>query len=240
MKRTTALLVSIFFLIPAGCSDRESGNPDLPDQQYDSAQISLLNFYTGPGNIVWSFNDSIIEDSHAYGYRIPRKKIRWVKGNTKQKIDVISGSTGELFTTETVSLQPEFGYIGIFTGTPDDQKMAVISQEDALPSPDNCIVCFFNTLSDVGAIDIYIGGTHSSNKKISALPFGVFSNYYEIPASSLSDAVIITPAGVLPGDTENLVDIIGNSSHSSGRIYNDIVARPVNLSSEPTLFIYEQ
>ena len=145
-----------------------------------------------------------------------------------------------MFST-TLTVEKDQSYYSGLVGSSSAGTVVFINNDTTPPTSDNVRIRYLHAYQDIGAVDIYIGGTTADHKKITNLDFAEMSAYIEVSLADVNTMIVCTNTGVAPDEATNLFNIIDDDSHDAGKIYEEALAsQTTDPTSKFSLFITEQ
>jgi hypothetical protein len=221
-------------LLP-GCLE----NPDPTGPDPIQTKFLLYNFLMESYEVYWEIEGTALESSVAYGVSI--------LGSTtleEEEADVVlvvkEAGSDRIIRSETFTAEQYKYYLVSIMGTEKDPHMVFEPMDLSAPSQGLVRLRLLQSATEVGPVDLYIGGSSPDHKVLSGIPFTGVSPYIEAATDELWEAIIITPFAVSPADS-TLLSYEANDVFYPDQVYLGVVGHSTNSpSSALQLILYNQ
>ena len=240
MKKTlkTAFIALIALSTAISCSTDE---PDpAPPIEYETAELSSRNYITS--DLILDFLMDTVKVNSGLSYAFGGKgSFEWAVGDANVQFSIQNASDNSGLFSANINVEKDKSYYSATAGPATAGVVVWAENDKTLPAEGNVRFRLLNAYQDVGAIDLYIGGTTVDHKVITDLNFGVLSAYIEVSHTDISTMIICTNTGVAPDPNTNLLTTLANTAHEANKIYLDAMAsETTDATSKFTLFVTEQ
>jgi hypothetical protein len=225
----------ILLLLLPGCLK----DSDPPEPGPITSNFFIYNFLTEDHNVHWEIKNEIVESALPYGATLLGTVFM---EDMEEDIPVVVKKSGsETILQSKNYLMEQFHLYNLsIVGTEQDPRLLFEPMD--LNAPSTGMIKFRLLLStrEIGAVDVYIGGSAPEHKKISGIYYTDFSEYVESSEEELWESIIITPIDVSPADSTSL-SYTGNSTFFPDQVYLGVLGHVSDSPTAPVvLIIYEQ
>ena len=213
-------------------------DPDPITQNINTYQY-YYNYFVETNEIQWEIDDEIMGAGHSYGY--PAQAIATLD-QSEQEVLIRARNTdnGNLIDSLSYKLMENFTYMVAILGTEDEPHLLCEPMDTRRPTTGVIKVRFMHAAAAMGPVDIYIGGDLPENKILSGTSYTTVSEYLELTEEKLWDAVIVTPADILPGDS-TILSYTANTVFRTGSVYLCTIGHSENsIESSVQMEAYNQ
>jgi hypothetical protein len=190
--------------------------PDPIPDTIDTYQ-SYYNYLLEPYPVQWEIDDEIIGTGHDYG--IPAQAIISLDHAEQELLIQTRDSESGLFLDSLSHTMYENGaYMIAILGTEEEPHLMCEAMDTRPPASGMIKFRFLNAAPVLGLVDIYIGGDLAENKVFSGVEYTSVSEYAEATGENMWEAVIVTPANILPADS-TILSYTANTIFRTGWIY---------------------
>jgi hypothetical protein len=204
MKKIVVLLMGSLLLFP-GCL----GDPDpIPDTI--EARLIFYNNLMEPDKVVWEVDNSETLSGQSYG--LPAEGVAKLEDFSQLvhiKVSTLEG--GIALDSFDYHLDPFRYYMISILGTEEEPYLLCDTIDTGFPTIGLMKMRFLQAAENMGTIDIYVGGGTPEHRILSEIEYSQLSDYVEASQESFWNAIIITPTGILPGDSTILSYTVNNS-----------------------------
>lgn len=225
IKKITVPLLSMFILL-SGCLE----DPDPRPQTIDTYQY-YYNFLTESYGIQWEIDGEIIGSGHPYG--IPAQAVIQLDQSEQEVLFLTRNPDTDLLLDSLSWLLFEHGtYMLAQLGSEEEPHLLCNPMDTRPPTSGMVKFHFMHAAATLDPVDIYIGGDQPEDKVLSGLDYTSVTEYLEKPEDKLWEAVIVTPANVLPTDS-TILSYQVNTIFQTGRIYLCTISHIENSIESP-------
>ncbi len=225
IKKIAAPLLFMFLLL-SGCLK----DPDPLPQTIDTYQY-YYNLLTEAYDIKWEIDGEIIGYDHTYG--VPAVAVIQLDQTQQEVLFETRNSDTDLFLDSLSCLLVENGaYMLALLGSEEEAHLLCKALDTRPPTIGMIKLHFLHAAATLDPVDIYIGGDQPGDKVLSGLDYSSVTEYLESDPENLWEAVIVTPANVLPADS-TILSYRVNTLFESGRIYLCTIAHSENSIESP-------
>ena len=215
MRKLIVLLLGALLLLPS-CLD----DPDIPDPGLE-ARLIFYNNLMEADKVLWEVDQ--VETTTAQSYGIPVEGVAGLEGYSHQaRIKASLLDAGASLDSLDYSLDPFRYYMVSLLGTEQETLLICDSMDTSYPTLGLVKMRFLQASQSMGAVDIYVGGALPEHLKASGVEYGQLSDYVESTHEAFWNAVIVSPADVLPADS-TLLSYSANQSFLPNRTYFGII-----------------
>ncbi len=204
MKKIVVLLMGSLLFFP-GCL----GDPD-PVPETIEARLVFYNNLMEPDKVVWEVDNSVSLSGQSYG--LPAEGVAELE-DYSQLVHIKASSLegGIALDSLDYHLDPFRYYMISILGTEEEPHLICDTMDTAFPTLGLMKMRFLQAAENMGTIDIYVGGGTPEHRILSGIEYSRLSDYVEASQESFWHAIIITPTGILPGDSTILSYTVNNS-----------------------------
>jgi len=238
IKNTLAVLLLLVTII--SCNKDEDPAP-APPLVYEGAALSTRNYITSDLTLDFFIDTARVASGLSYGFG-NKSDFEWVVDAPGVQFSILDATdnTSVLFTTG-IAVEKDALYYAAVVGPENAGSVVFAVNEKTLPAAGNVRMRVLHAYQDVGAIDLYIGGTTPEHKVITDLAFGGLTSYIEVSHTDVSTMIICTETGVLPDPATNLLTTLENTLHEADKIYlNALASDTKEATSTFSLLVTEQ
>jgi hypothetical protein len=249
-KKTTPIsslvIISMLMIIFIfSCSSEEETNneknPIIPDVTIEAATVSFYNFYTDSVNIEWVIEKKSIVTRQEYSKSINNQVITWQMGNSTVLIEVYDSPRSKKIASSNLALNIDQKYFASVVGNRSSGRIVLEKMNISNPGRSSANIRFLNAIPNAGAVDVYIGGTASSQRRVIKLSYRAITSYIEVDIQQLAESIIVTPTGVDPNSSSNIMTLVDADFFEGNKTYTCVLAHEKgNLASEKTIFALEE
>jgi len=239
------LILAFVIIFVFSCSSEEESNqtknPSVPDVTLEAATVSFYNFYTDSVNVEWVIEKKSIVTRQEYGRGRTNQIITWQLGDPTILTEVYESPRREKITSSNLVLVTDEEYFAALVGNRSSGRILLEKMKISNPGPGSVNVRFLNAIPNAGAVDVYIGGTNSSQRSVIKLSFRAATSYFDTEVRQLADSIIVTPTGVEPNDNSNIMTLADTDFFEGNKTYTCVLAYETgDLTSKKTIFALEE
>lgn len=224
----------IIILLPGCLKDSDPPEPG-PIQSH----FMIYNFLTEAYAVQWDINDVTVESAQTYGSSLLGTVFM---ENLEEDIPVVVKESGSetILQSKNFLMEQFHFYILSLVGTGQDPHLLFEPMDLSAPSTGMIKFRLLLSTRELGAVDVYIGGSLAEHKKISGIHYTDFSEFVEASEEELWESILITPVDVSPSDS-TILSFTGNSTFFPDQVYLGVLGHVSGSPSAPVeLIIYEQ
>jgi hypothetical protein len=237
IKNTLAVLLLLVTII--SCSKDEDPVPT-PPLVYEGAELSTRNYITSDLTLDFFIDTTQVASGLGYGFG-DKSAFEWVVDAPGVQFSILDASDKSSLFSAGIGVEKDATYYAAVVGPAAAGAVVLAENDKTLPQDGNVRMRILHAYQDIGAIDVYIGGTAAENKVITNLGYSGLSTYVEVSHTDVSTMIICTETGVLPDAATNLLNILENTSHEANKIYlNAVASATIDATSAFSLFVTEQ
>lgn len=220
MKKIAAPLLALLILLPGCLKD-----PDPIPVTINTYQ-TYYHFFAEPYALQWEIDEVLIGSGHSYG--LPGRAM-FLLDSATQKVLIQTRESGTSSLIDSISclMQENGSYMVALLGDETAPHLLCEPVDTHIPSIGMCKLRFLHTASDMGPVDIYIGGELSEDKMLSGTSYTDLTDYIEITEDKLWTSVIVAPENSLPADS-TILSYTANVIFRTGRGYLVMIAHETN------------
>ena len=204
MKKMFVLLLGAMLFLPA-CLDDPIEVPETLN-----AWLVFYNNLMEADKVVWEVADNTPPPEQAYGF--PVESTAELEGYSHQvriTASMVDGGT-ELESMDYL-LDPFRYYMISISGIEGETQLVVDTMDTSFPTLGLVKMRFLQSSESMGDVDIYVGGELPEHRKLVGVGYGQLSPYVEASQESFWNAIIVTPADIVPADSTILSFTINNN-----------------------------
>ena len=241
MKNYIKNTLAVLLILSAVISCKTDEPAPAPPLVYEGAEISTRNYITSTLSLDFFIDTTKVGSALSYAFS-SRNSFEWVVDAPGVQFTILDATdnTAVLFTTG-IAVEKDALYYAAVVGPETSGSVVFAVNEKTLPAAGNVRMRVLHAYQDVGAVDLYIGGTTPEHKVITNLLFGGLSDYIEVSHTDVSTMIICTETGVLPDPDTNLLTTLENTLHETDKIYlNALASDTKEATSTFSLLVTEQ
>jgi len=174
------------------------------------------NYFLEPYDLRWEIDGKTI-GSHPYG-SAALAIIQLDTTSQELVFRTLNSESGTAIDTLSSLLYENGSYMLAMLGTEEEPHLLCEIMDTHYPTAGTVKYRFLHTVPGLGPVDIYAGGDQPENKIFSTIDYPQVTEYYESPEEDIWEAILITPAGILPEDSIILSYSVNQEFHS-GWVY---------------------
>jgi len=207
-----AIPLVIPLLLLQACQEEPDPIPDTIDTYQ-----SYYNYLLEPYPVQWEIDDEIIGTGHEYG--IPAQAIISLDQVEQElHIQARDSESGLWLDSLSHTMYETGAYMIAILGTEEEPHLMCEPMDTRPPASGMIKLRFLHAGPVLGLVDIYIGGDLAENKVLSGVDYTFVTEYAEAAEENLWEAVIVTPANILPADS-TILSYTVNTIFRTGWIY---------------------
>jgi len=236
MKKYHNILLILMFVI-TGCTKVSDQEPPIPDPI--KSYFNIYNFLSEPYDVAWEIDDEVVEPVQTYGspileFSIMEKEVQDLMFTAKE-----AGADHVIKNIVHQAKQNHYYTVSLM-GNETDPLILIEPMELKKPSMGQVKLRFMHTAMELGALDIYIGGSSPDHKALSNVRYALLTEYFEASQKNLWEAIIVTPNNVAPEDS-TLLSFTANNIFLPNHIYMGVIGHTTSSpSSSLHLQLYNQ
>jgi hypothetical protein len=200
-------------------------NPDPIPETIDTYHF-YYNYLLEPYDVQWEIDDEIIGVGHSYG--ITASAISSLNHVEQEVLIQTRDSQSGLFIDSLSHTMIENGaYLIAMLGTEEEPHLMCEPMDTGRPATGMLKFRFLYTSPVLGLVDIYIGGDMAENKVLSGVEYASVTEYAEATEGDMWEAIIVTPANILPVDS-TILSYTANTIFRTGWSYLCIIGHSDN------------
>jgi len=221
MKIKIAIPLVIPLLLLQACLKDPDPIPETIDTYH-----AYYNYHLEPYNIQWEIDDAIIGTEHPYG--ITASAIFSLNHVEEEVLIQTRDSESGLFLDSLSHTMIENGaYLIAILGTEEEPHLMCEPMDTGPPATGMVKFRFLHTSPVLGLVDIYVGGDMAEDKVLSGVEYASVTEYAEATDGNMREAVIVTPANILPVDS-TIMSYFINTIFRAGWSYLCIIGHSDN------------
>jgi len=211
IKKIAAPLLLMLILL-SGCLK----DPDPIPETINTYQ-KYYNYFLEPYDIQWEIDDLILGTGHSYG--IPAEAVITLD-QTEQKllIQARDSDSGLLLDSLSYTMVENGAYMTAILGSEEEPHLLCEPIDTRPPASGMIKFRFLHAAPILGPVDIYVGGDLPEYKILSGVNYSSVTEYLEDTEENLWEAIIVTPANILPADS-TILSYTANSIFRIGWSY---------------------
>ena len=234
----SSILTLLVLITIISCKEDEPA--PAPPLVYDAAELSTRNYITSDLTLDFFIDTTEVASALAYGFG-NNETFEWVVDAPGVQFAILDASDKSVLFSTGIGVEKDATYYAAVVGPETAGSVVFAENEKTLPATGNVRMRVLHAYQDIGAIDLYIGGTTPEHKVITNLDFSGFSPYIEVSHTDVSTMIICTETGVLPDPATNLLTTLANTAHEADKIYlNALASETIDATSKFSLFVTEQ
>jgi len=211
MTLKTAVPILVMVLSLTACL---KDNEPLP--QTINTYHYYYNYLLEPYNLEWEIDGEFI-GSHPYG----SAALAIIQLDTTPQelvFRTLNSESGTAIDSLSSLLFENRSYMLAMLGTEEEPHLMCEVMDTRYPTAGTVKYRFLHTAPGLGPVDVYAGGDLPENRIFSGVDYQEVTEYYESPEEDIWEAVLITPADMLPADSIILSYTV-NQVFRSGWVY---------------------
>lgn len=224
-KKLLAFLLLSSLLI-SSCNDKISDIPTAEKppvvQKGDSAFFSFYNFVTSNSTVQTKLdvmiNGKLFYEALPFQGGIITKPVKFENDKNNVTIAFLNNQNKQTLYSTQKNLVKDHKYIGFVIGNTNAQSLEflpdfVMAENNFAPFFSGAArVRILHAASNVGDIDIYVGGTKGQNKRASSVKYGTLTDLIEfVPVTNGQDTLVVVRAGSAPNPANDLYRLVSAS-----------------------------
>lgn len=172
--------------------------------------------------LTWSADDVEVPTAQGYGDRILGAILM---DDVSQEISftVKNSGTGELIESLLLNMDMNTFYMIVLYGTADDPVLFVEELDTTRPMSGNVGFHFLHVAPDLDSVDIYMGGTEVTDRKVTDLSYTEFSDRFEVLDYVARSSVTVAIHGDTYDPEKEVLNYTYNDLIVSGTIYLSVL-----------------
>ncbi len=212
MIKNIATPLFLMLILFSACQKDPDPIPDTIDTYH-----TYYNYLLEPYPVQWEIDDEIIGSGHEYG--IPAQAIISLNQVEQElHIQTRDSESGLWLDSLSHTMYENGAYMIAILGTEEEPHLMCEPMDTRPPASGMIKFRFLHAAPVLGLVDIYIGGDLAENKVLSEVDYTFVTEYAEATEENLWEAVIVTPANILPADS-TIMSYTVNTIFRTGWIY---------------------
>jgi len=221
MKIKIAVPLVIPLLLLQACLKDPDPLPDTIDTYH-----FYYNYLLEPYAVQWEIDDEVVGTGHSYGI-MASGIISLNQVEEEVLIQTRDSESGLLIDSLSHTMIENDAYLIAILGNEEEPHLICETMETSAPAMGMIKYHFLHTSPVLGLVDIYIGGNLAENKVLSGVEYGSVTEYAEATEDNMWEAVIVTPANILPVDS-TILSYTSNTIFRTGWSYLCIIGHSDN------------
>lgn len=173
MKKLFIFFVFIPLLLASCKKDPE------PQPVEIRAYVSVISLLREPIAVTWVVDGVEVPDEQDYGSRILGAVLL---DDTSEEIPFTAknSDTGSQIESLLLTMEMNKQYLIVLHGSADEPILDFREVETTRPQPDRIKFLFLHAASTLDSVDVYMGGTEATKRRVSDLSFTEYSEYFEV------------------------------------------------------------
>ncbi len=234
MKKVLFLFVFAVFIV--SCEK----DPPIPDPIDNLAYLDLHHFILEYGEVVWFIDSVELENKQSYGMPFFGSV---VLDSTQEEITVKAMNLNKTEVIDSISLPMENNgyYMVALLGNTEEQSMVYGETDSHAPNRGEVKIQFLHAAPATDSVDVYVGGTESTDKAVSDLSFGERSGYTAYKDYVFRNSVVVSKHADQYSEENVLINYQQSELILSERNYLLVLARRMDdPSSDLALWLFSQ
>lgn len=204
MKKVIVVFLALSLLLPACLDD------PLPGDETLEAGLIFYNNLMEADKVLWKVDETVSTMGQTYGVPLPGAVE--VDGFGQQTRFVASTLDGGVALDSFDLFLDPFRYYMISIMGSEEEPLLVSDTIDTSPPTLGLVkMRFLHASETMGTVDIYVGGELPEHRILTGIAYGQLSVYVEGTQEAFWNAVIVTPADMIPADSTLLSYTVNNN-----------------------------
>jgi hypothetical protein len=214
MKKLLLILVLVPLLLASCKKDPEDQPVEI------RSYVMIYSLLKEPFTLTWSADGVEVPDAQDYGSRILGAVL--LEEMTEEiSFTVKNSGSGELIESLLLTMEMNKYYLIILYGTADEPILEVQEHDYSRPESGYVRFQFLHAAASLDSVDVYMGGTEASDRKVTDLSFAEFSDNFQVLDYVVRNSVVVA----VHGDTYDPEKEVLNYE------YNDLIVSNTNYLS---------